>query len=281
MLLQVDDLGIHLSGKSIVERLGFKLDAGELLVVLGPNGAGKSTLLKGLAGELRLAAGQVMFAGRPMTNWSNRDLARQRAVMPQRVEVNFPLTVEEVVRLGRPPEPLALSMPVLSELMELLDIVHLQHRLVPGLSGGEQQRVQLARVLAQIWDAKGPVLLLLDECTSALDPAHQQQVFSLLRRLARQRGFAVLAVAHDLNLAARFADRLLLLHQGEVYIAGLPSEVLTENVLAEVYGLSARIIELEEGYPVVIPQDDAHKPAYSWSSLSRLAPVNPSCRQAS
>ncbi|PCM44725.1 heme ABC transporter ATP-binding protein [Marinobacter sp. ANT_B65] len=281
MLLQVDDLGIHLSGKPIVERLGFKLDAGELLVVLGPNGAGKSTLLKGLAGEHKLAAGQVMFAGRPMTNWSNRDLARQRAVMPQRVEVNFPLTVEEVVRLGRPPEPLSLSMPVLAELMELLDIAHLQHRLVPGLSGGEQQRVQLARVLAQIWDAKGPVLLLLDECTSALDPAHQQQVFSLLRRLARQRGFAVLAVAHDLNLAARFADRLMLLHQGQVHIDGLPSEVLTEGVLAKVYGLSARILELEEGYPLVIPRDDSHKPGYSWPSLSRLAPGNPSCRQAS
>ncbi|RBW48756.1 heme ABC transporter ATP-binding protein [Marinobacter sp. F3R11] len=281
MLLQVDGLGIHLSGKPVVKGLGFHLDAGELLVVLGPNGAGKSTLLKGLAGEHKIAGGQVMFDGQLMTGWSNRDLAKQRAVMPQRVEVNFPLTVEEIVRLGRPPEPLAQSMPILMELMELLDIAHLQHRLAPGLSGGEQQRVQLARVLAQIWDAEGPVLLLLDECTSALDPAHQQHVFSLLRRLARQRGFAVLAVAHDLNLAARFADRLMLLHQGQVHIEGLPSEVLTEGVLAEVYGLSARILELEEGYPLVIPRDDAHKPGYSWASFSRLAPEKPSCRQAS
>lgn len=280
MLLHVDGLGVHLSGKPVVRDLVFQLDAGELLVVLGPNGAGKSTLLRGLAGEHKVARGQVMFAGRPLASWSSRDLARQRAVMPHRVEVNFPLTVEEVVRLGRPPESISQSMPVLLELMELLDINHLRHRLAPGLSGGEQQRVQLARVLAQIWDAEGPVLLLLDECTSALDPAHQQQVFSLLRRLARQRGFAVLAVAHDLNLAARFADRLMLLHQGQGYMVGRPSEVLTKAVLADVYGLSARILELDEGYPLVIPQDDAHKSAYS-QPFSRWEPINPSCRQAS
>ncbi|MDN6319952.1 MAG: heme ABC transporter ATP-binding protein [Marinobacter sp.] len=281
MLLQVDGLGVSLSGKPIVRDLGFQLDAGELLVVLGPNGAGKSTLLKGLAGEHKMGAGQVTFAGRPLKNWSNKKLAQQRAVMPQRVEVNFPLTVEEIVRLGRPAEPLSKSAGILEELMTLLDITHLRHRLAPGLSGGEQQRVQLARVLAQIWDTQEPVLLLLDECTSALDPAHQQQVFSLLRQLAKRRGFAVLAVAHDLNLAARFADRLLLLHQGQCHIAGQPSDVLTESVLAEVYGLSARILELEEGYPLVIPRDDEPVSAYAGPSFSTVAPVNPSCRQAS
>lgn len=281
MLLQVDGLGVHLSGKPIVRNLGFQLDAGELLVVLGPNGAGKSTLLKGLAGEHKIAAGQVTFAGQALKSWTNKKLAKQRAVMPQRVEVNFPLTVEEIVRLGRPPEPLSKNAAILEELMALLDITHLRHRLAPGLSGGEQQRVQLARVLAQIWDTQEPVLLLLDECTSALDPAHQQQVFSLLRQLAKRRGFAVLAVAHDLNLAARFADRLLLLHQGQCHIAGQPSEVLTERVLAEVYGLSARILELEEGYPLVIPRDEEPVSAYGRLSPSAVAPINSSCRQAS
>ncbi|MBK1850569.1 heme ABC transporter ATP-binding protein [Marinobacter sp. 1-4A] len=281
MLLHVDGLGIHLAGKPIVRDLGFQLDAGELLVVLGPNGAGKSTLLKGLAGEHRIASGQISFAGCTLQHWPKREIAKRRAVMPQRVEVNFPLTVEEIVRLGRPAEPLSQSMPVLLELMDLLDIAHLRYRLAPGLSGGEQQRVQLARVLAQVWDAQGPVLLLLDECTSALDPAHQQQVFSLLRGLAKQRGFAVLAVAHDLNLAARFADRLLLLHHGQCYISGKPFEVLSETVLAAVYGLSARIIKLEEGYPLVVPRDNGPVPAYASLSPSNTAPVNPSCRQAS
>lgn len=281
MLLRVDGLAIYLSGKLVVHDLDFQLNAGEMLVVLGPNGAGKSTLLKGLAGEHKMRSGQVTFAGQALKSWSNRNLARRRAVMPQNVEVNFPLTVEEVVGLGRPPEPLSTSTPILLELMDLLDITHLRYRRAPSLSGGEQQRVQLARVLAQIWDTKEPVLLLLDECTSALDPAHQQQVFSLLRRLARQRGFAVLAVAHDLNLAARFADRLMLLHQGQCYVAGRPSEVLTEQVLAEVYGLSARILELEEGYPLVLPRDDARAKTYGRFSPSGFAPTNSSCRQAS
>jgi len=182
--------------------------------------------------------------------------------------------VEEVVRLGRPPESLSKSTVILEELMDLLDIVHLRHRLASRLSGGEQQRVQLARVLAQVWDSTEPVLLLLDECTSALDPAHQQQVFSLLRRLARQRGFAVMAVAHDLNLAARFADRLMLLDQGTCFREGVPGNVLTPGVLAEVYGLSARILQLDEGYPLVIPTDMP-------SAASYVQPSKSSCLQAS
>lgn len=281
MLLHVEDLQVRLAGKRIVHSLDFQLHEGELLVVLGPNGAGKSTLLKTLAGEHKFNARQLAFAGQPLADWTNKKLARQRAVMPQRVDVNFPLTVEEIVCLGRPPEPLAKSRPILAELMALLDISHLQSRLAPGLSGGEQQRVQLARVLAQVWDTQEPVLLLLDECTSALDPAHQQQVFSLLRKLARERNFAVLAVAHDLNLAARFADRLMLLHRGQCFTEGLPADVLTEQALAQVYGLSARILDLEEGYPLVIPRDDASAFAYSTPSLSGLAPQKPSCRQAS
>jgi iron complex transport system ATP-binding protein len=274
MLLHVNELTICLSGKPIIRDLGFQLNEGELMVVLGPNGAGKSTLLKSLASEHKAESGSVRFAGQPLQGWPVRQLARQRAVMPQRVEVNFPLTAEEVVRLGRPPEPKAKGAPIVDELMTLLDITHLRYRLASRLSGGEQQRVQLARVLAQVWDTRQPVLLLLDECTSALDPAHQQLVFSLLRQLSRQRGFAVLAVAHDLNLAARFADRLMLLDQGECYRAGTPDEVLTAPVLANVYGLTARVLQLDEGYPVVIPIDEVVADGYA-------QPSKPSCRQAS
>jgi iron complex transport system ATP-binding protein len=274
MLLHVDALTICLSGKPIIRDLGLQLNEGELMVVLGPNGAGKSTLLKSLAGEYKATSGSVQFAGQPLNAWPIRQLARQRAVMPQRVEVNFPLTTEEVVRLGRPPEAKAKGAAIVDELMALLDIDHLRYRLVSRLSGGEQQRVQLARVLAQVWDTQQPVLLLLDECTSALDPAHQQLVFSLLRQLSRQRGFAVLAVAHDLNLAARFADWLMLLDQGECYRAGTPDEVLTAPVLANVYGLTARVLQLDEGYPVVIPIDEVVADGYA-------QPSKPSCRQAS
>lgn len=274
MLLQVRNLDIELAGQQVLRSLGFRLSEGELLVVLGPNGAGKSTVVKALSGDLRVPVDRVEFSGRPLACWSGRELARQRGVMPQRVDVNFPLTVEDVILLGRPPEPRARSRGIVRELMGLLDIAHLRNRLVPRLSGGEQQRVQLARVLAQVWDTAGPVLLLLDECTSALDPAHQQQVFSLLKRLTVEHGYGIIAVVHDLNLASRFADRLLLMHQGLCHSMGTPSEVLTEKALQEVYGLSARILMVEEGYPLVIPTDERRPFHYR-------APGNPICRQAS
>ena len=195
-----------------------QLAAGELLMLLGPNGAGKSTLLKAISGDLPYI-GNVMLSGRELGYWRPERLARQRAVMPQRVEVNFPLTVEEVVQLGRPGAARRGSDPAVERLLNELDIAHLKHRLVPGLSGGEQQRLQLARVLAQIIDSPGDRLLLLDECTSALDPAHQQLVLDLVRRLAKEEGVAVLAVVHDLNLAAQFADRLLLMKAGHTKVA--------------------------------------------------------------
>ncbi len=274
MLLQVRNLDIELAGLQVLRDVGFDLSEGELMAVLGPNGAGKSTVVKALAGDLRLPGDRVVFSGRPLDSWSRRALARQRGVMPQRVDVNFPLTAEDVIRLGRPPEPGERSRAIVRELMQLLDITHLGNRLVPRLSGGEQQRVQLARVLAQIWDSSGPVLLLLDECTSALDPAHQQQVFSLLKRLTRERGYGVIAVVHDLNLAARFADRLLLLHRGQCHSSGAPAQVLTQQALHEVYGLTSRILMLEEGYPLVVPTNEGRVVSYR-------EPGKPSCRQAS
>lgn len=274
-MLVIRRLEVELGGRRVLEDLDFSLAAGELMVVLGPNGAGKSTLLRTLAGELSPCQGDVEFGGQPLARWPRRALARQRAVMPQRVEVSFPLTVNEVIALGRQQEPAARRNQVMAELRSLLDIGHLQHRLVPSLSGGEQQRVQLARVLAQVWDSDEQVLLLLDECTSALDPAHQQQVFGVLRWLACERGFAVLAVAHDLNLAARFAHRLLLLNAGRCHKIGSPDGVLTANSLQTVYGLSARILMLEEGWPLVIPQGDSFWPGFYSASQ------NASCRQAS
>ena len=242
-------------------------------MLLGPNGAGKSTLLRAISGDLAYG-GSVSLSGRELGEWRPEQLARQRAVMPQRVEVNFPLTVEEVVQLGRSELRAGMNDPVVDRLMDDLDIAHLRHRLVPGLSGGEQQRLQLARVLAQIMDSPGERLLLLDECTSALDPAHQQMVLDLVRRLAKEEGVAVLAVMHDLNLAAQFADRLMLMKAGYRVHSGSAWDVLTPDLLETVYGFSARVVELEEGYPMVVPRRGAPVRA-------QLAPLNPSCRQAS
>lgn len=273
MCLTVEQVSVDLGGTPIVKDVSLRVDEGELVIMLGPNGAGKSTLLAAMSGDNKRFRGEVRLAGQPLAQWRPAVLASHRAVMPQRVEVNFPLTVEEVLKLGRPVEPAEKSAPILESLMEQLDIERLRHRRVPGLSGGEQQRVQLARVLAQIWDSPGPVALLLDECTSALDPAHQQQVFALLRRLSRERGFAILAIVHDLNLAARYGDRLVLLREGSVYCDDTPEQVLTPAALREVYDLHARVMMLPEGYPVVIPTDA--------SDEVQTAPEKLICRQAS
>lgn len=277
VMFEVRALSVEIAGRMLVQALSLDVRAGELLVVLGPNGAGKSTLLRALAGEITPCSGELRLAGRNIRQWPARDLARHRGVMPQGVQVTFPLTVEEVISLGRPREEWRYREAILADLMALLSISHLRHRLIPGLSGGEQQRVQLARVLAQVWDSPGPVLLLLDECTSALDPAHQQQVFGLLRHLAEQRGFSVLAVAHDLNLAARYGYRLLLMHQGQSVVEGTPREVLTPESLQAVYGLGARILDLEDGHPMVIPL----APEIDTARWRYTPPSNPSCRQAS
>lgn len=252
-LLNVNNLDLWLARQQILDDISLSLTQGELVALLGPNGAGKSTLIRALAGEVRVPERAVSFDGKDMNHWPRAALARHRAVMPQKVDLQFPMTVEEVVALGRPREHLAQRRRIISTLLARLDITHLETRLVPTLSGGEQQRVQLARVLAQVWERPGPRLLLLDECTSALDPAHQQQVFQQLRQLASE-GFGLMVAVHDLNLAAQYADRLVLMNAGKVFAEGSPASVLTEQHLREVYGLHSRVEQLPEGYPLVIPQ---------------------------
>ncbi|WP_323751751.1 heme ABC transporter ATP-binding protein [Marinobacter sp.] len=271
MTLLVNNLSVLLGGVTIVRDINLSLEPGEVMMLLGPNGAGKSTLLRALSGELPFL-GQIVMAGRQLVDWKPSQLARRRAVMPQKVDVNFPLTVEEVIAMGRASTSKGKPDGIIDRLMVELDITHLRHRMVPGLSGGEQQRVQLARVLGQILDTSGPRLLLLDECTSALDPAHQQLVMEVIQRLAREQGIAVLAIVHDLNLAAQFSDRLLIMQAGRCFREGTAPEVLTQSVLKAVYGYRARVISLPEGYPLVVPLG---------SGDAQLASGKPSCRQAS
>ncbi|QBM15934.1 hemin import ATP-binding protein HmuV [Marinobacter sp. JH2] len=271
MTLRVNNLSVSLGGVTIVREINLVLETGEMVMLLGPNGAGKSTLLKALSGELPFQ-GQVAMAGRKLADWAPSQLARHRAVMPQKVDVNFPLTVKEVVSMGRPRTAKGKPDLIMNRLMAELDIAHLRYRMVPGLSGGEQQRVQLARVLGQILDASGPRLLLLDECTSALDPSHQQLVMEVVQRLAQEQGISVLAIVHDLNLAAQFADRLVVMQGGRCFCEGGAHDVLTHSVLKAVYGYRARIISLPEGYPLVVPLG---------SGSAQMASGNPSCRQAS
>lgn len=250
-LLQVQDLTCCLGGKRLFDAVSFAICAGESVALLGPNGAGKSSLLRALAGELTPASGNIQLHERRLADWRSRDLARCRAVMPQQVTLSFPLTVTEVVALGlHGRERGHTRHPLVMELLNWLGVAHLAQRRYPTLSGGEQQRVQLARVLVQIWQAPQAPLLLLDECTSALDPRWQHQVLHRLHE-CRQREFGLLWTVHDLNMAARYADRILLLQEGKLVASGTPAQVLTPQRLAAVYGIDVQIIDVQ-GIPQVV-----------------------------
>ncbi|MCH8505418.1 MAG: heme ABC transporter ATP-binding protein [Ectothiorhodospiraceae bacterium] len=241
-LLEVDSVSFHTGGAALLDTIGFSLQPGELTLLLGPNGAGKSTLLRLLAREQAPSAGEIRLLGRPLSEWRAAELAGRRAVMPQDCPLTFPFTASEVVALGLPPPlPSRVGRTVVQELLEWLEVVHLAQRSYPSLSGGEQQRVQLARVLAQIWRSPGPRLRLLDEATSALDPAHQYRIMAMLRTLARQAEIGVIAACHDLPLAASFASRVLLLRDGRLLADGAPGQVLSRENLAGVYDLDAEV----------------------------------------
>ena len=236
-LLTATKLSVIRSGHCLLRDAGLHLAAGELHVLLGPNGAGKSTLLRVLAGEWRATTGQVLLAGRPLEQWTPLAQARCRAVLPQHDPLSFGFTVKEVIQLGR--LAAATRHPghektLLDEVMAATELGALAERRYPSLSGGERRRVQLARVLAQVWDAQQPVLLL-DEPVHSLDPAHQHRVMALLRRLAK-RGFGIVASLHELNLAAAYADHISLLRGGCILSSGATDQVLDNASLRETYG---------------------------------------------
>lgn len=236
-------------GRRVVLR-GVSVDVcpGEVLGVLGANGAGKTTLLASLAGELA-AAGTVQLDGRPLAQWSTRALARRRAVLPQSPALAFDLGVDEVVRMGAYPFP-ELAPAALSDLagqaLALTDAGHLGGRRYARLSGGEQQRVQFARVVVQLLACRGAGeyrALLLDEPTASLDPRHQIALLRAVSHLARDQGVAALVVLHDVNLAATWCDRLVLLADGRVVVVAPPRQALTPANLHTVYGLAARVLD--------------------------------------
>ena len=220
-LLSARGLGFAVGRTQLVRDVSFELEAGELLAVVGANGAGKSTLLRMLAGDLKPGSGSVEIAGRPIGSYRTKALARLRAVLPQRPNVEFAFPVHEIVRLGRSPhahrdvEP-ARDTAIVDEAMRRAAVGHLRERSFPSLSGGEQARVCFARILAQ----ETP-LVLLDEPTAALDVRHQHAVLGETAKLVAG-GTAAIAVLHDLNLAAAYATRVLLMSRGETLALGAP-----------------------------------------------------------
>ncbi|MFC6619175.1 heme ABC transporter ATP-binding protein [Deinococcus radiophilus] len=241
-LLEVADLSYSVAGRELLRRVRLDLSGGEVLVVVGRNGAGKSTLLKHLSGELQ--AHDVSLFGKDLNSHRRADLARRRAVLAQHTPMSFGYEVLEVVGLGRLPHrgSAAEQDAAARECLGRVGLAGFEHRDILTLSGGEQQRVHLARVLAQLHGVTEARVLLLDEPTSSLDLAHQHQTLRLARELADE-GTGVLAILHDLNLAAQYADRMLVLSDGEVLAYGPPAEVLQPGLIAQAFGHDVQVIQ--------------------------------------
>ena len=243
-----------LGGRHVLRWVSVDVRPGSVLALVGPNGAGKSTLLRILSGELVPREGSANLDMRPLASWRPLDLARRRAVLPQRPTLDATFTVREVVRLGRHPHRTRNDVDAAAVRRALAQVGLLDRAddLWTRLSGGEQQRVGLARALAQLdGDEPGARYLLLDEPTSALDLAWQHRTLTLARSVA-DRGDAVLIVLHDLQLAASFADRVALLVRGELAGVGAPIDVLHPAAIARAWGVEATWIDTPERGPVPI-----------------------------
>lgn len=256
-MIRAQDITIRRGGRTLLDKVSLHLKAGKVTVIIGPNGAGKSTLLKTLSGEMRADAGDVLYRDQRIAALSPLDLARERAVLPQSTALSFPFTALEVVRMGAVAHGSQDPNFAARQALARVGLGGFEGRSYNALSGGEQQRVQLARVLAQMPD---PVLegrpraIFLDEPTASLDIGHQISVLELARDFAR-RGGAVLAILHDLNLSAEFADHLAVLHHGKLIREGHPRETINDETIAHVYGIAGSVGRLPSAtIPYVLPQ---------------------------
>ena len=253
-LLEARDLVARYGrGRAALDGVTCAARGGELLAVVGPNGSGKSTLVRVISGLLRPERGEVTVDGRPLARWTRADLAGVLAVVPQGEAVAFPLRVDETVMLGRYARlgpwaaPGARDRAAVAEALARCDVAGLADRTVETLSGGEWQRVRLARALAQ-----GPRVLLLDEPTTSLDVRHEMELFELVRRLV-DGGLAGMVITHHINLAARYSDRILLLSAGRVAGEGSPGAVLREDTLRAVFDWPVAVTTWCDGSPQVVP----------------------------
>jgi len=255
-VLQLHSVNAAPWGPALLQDISLQLSAGEILGIIGPNGAGKTSLLHLLTGDIVATGGELSLLGSKLSDWQGRSRAQVVAVLPQLSLLNFPYTVEEVVMLGRTPHSTGNreDRDILREVMQATDTEALRERIYTQLSGGEKQRVQLARVFAQIWrsPADQPRLLLLDEPTAALDLAHQQLIMETLKSLAKN-ACAIAMVAHDFNLLSAVADQITALCAGRQVATGSPKTVLTQSVFAKVFGVEVTITaHPETGRPLVV-----------------------------
>lgn len=253
-MIMLDGSGLKVSfgARRVLHGIDVGVAAGEVLGLIGPNAAGKTTAVRALAGLAPLESGTVRLGGRPLAEMARAEVARTLAYLAQSEEVHWPLTAERLVALGRLPHlspwqrPAAGDKDAVARAMAAADVGHLADRPVTALSGGERARVMLARALAT-----APRVLLADEPVARLDPFHQIRVMELMRALAAE-GSGVIVVLHDLALASRFCDRLVLMSDGRAAATGAPADVLSAETLRRVYGVTA-LIDRREGELFVVP----------------------------
>ena len=259
-MIEARDVSVDIAGKRIVGGVDFDARPGEVAAIVGPNGSGKTTFLKALSGELAYT-GQVALNGRDLAAMKPVDIAVHRAVLPQATTLSFPFTVREVVNLGlvggRSGALSGEDARLPERALARVDLDGFAGRFYQELSGGEQQRVQLARVLCQVWapvlDGK-PRYLFLDEPVSSLDIKHQLIIMNIARDFAK-RGGGVVAILHDLNLTAMYADRIFVMHRGRLVATGSPQDVLSDELIEKVFDCGLRVGVLPVGnMPFVLPQ---------------------------
>lgn len=258
-MFRAEQVTLHRHGKNLLEQVSLNIVPGEMIAVVGPNGAGKSTLLKTFAAEIKPDQGQIVLNSKPLRQWSTRQQAGVRAILPQSSQLTFPFKVPDVIMMGRSPYQgqvsTAENSAIIEQVMQMTEVGHLRERTFTTLSGGERQRVQLARVLAQLWvdEPDQPRYLLLDEPTSALDLPHQHQVLSIAGQLAKTHNMGVLVVLHDLNLAAMYADRIAILKQGRRVCEGIPQDVLNAHHIYDSFGINVAVSRHpDHGCPLII-----------------------------
>ncbi len=266
MSLKIENLCIERGGRSVLSNISLTVEAGEMVVIAGPNGSGKSTLLGAISGELTPESGEIHFNGQPIGEWHLKSLARHRAVLLQSSSLTFPFRVIDVVLMGRSAHhdglETARDIHIADAAIKMVGLDGLELRTYTQLSGGEKQRVHLARVLAQLWTettqdsdaAAAPRFLILDEPTSSQDMAAQHLVLSSAQRCAQQ-GLGVLCVLHDLNQAAQYADRVLLLSEGTTVAIGTPIETLKPEILERIYSVPVQVLQHPSyNCPIVLSQ---------------------------
>ena len=257
-MLAVADLSFNYNAERVLDGVGACVEKGSILGIVGPNGAGKTTLLKCIARILRPETGSILMEGRNTFRMPRRELAKHLGYVPQNMPVRFPMKVFETVLTGRRPylawRPSAKDLEKTAEIIEEMNLADLAMRDMDQLSGGQAQKVILARALAQ-----EPDYLLLDEPTSSLDLRHQLEVLEAVSALVKSKGMGAMMAMHDLNLAARFSEKVMMLHRGKMFCSGIPPEVMTPENIAEVYGVEAAV-RLESGYLHIQPLRCADPP---------------------